>query len=400
MFRILYAESDATFYEHDKKANTGLDEVLEIGKRLHTAGESLAKSRSAVKFNMTEVQNVLTKYSVSLNSCKFMLQLYTVHAKDLPAEYTIDANIAAQPWINGTGMLTSTPIKIDGASWAQPAASWSLDSQTYTSQSVSVNGNLWISSSQEIRVNNTSLYVSGSGSGGSWLYQSGSTTFNLAHFNQSFFHQPGLTENESFSYRVSDINMDVTDAIKLWISGSGGKDIHNNGFLLKFSDANENNNNEGVIRFFSRETDTIYVPKLVMYFDNSEYSSSLSAIDLDSYITYSKLQPVYKDTEVTKVRIYARDKFPRKSPTNKFPIETIKRLPNTTCYAIRDAATDEYIIPFDDIYNKVSCDSTSNFIHIDMNSFMPERYYRLELKIKEGFNEYYIDDDMYFKVVR
>ena len=32
MFRILYAESDATFYEHDKKVNTGLDEVLEIRK--------------------------------------------------------------------------------------------------------------------------------------------------------------------------------------------------------------------------------------------------------------------------------------------------------------------------------------------------------------------------------
>ena len=220
MFRILYAESDATFYEHDKKANTGLDEVLEIGKRLHTAGESLAKSRSAVKFNMTEVQNVLTKYSVSLDSCKFMLQLYTVHAKDLPAEYTIDANIAAQPWINGTGMLTSTPIKIDGASWAQPAASWSLDSQTYTSQSVSINGNTWITSNQMIRVNNSSLYVSGSGSGGSWLWQSGSGNFNSSFFNQSFFHQPGLEEQEDFSYRTTDINMDVTNMTNRWLDST------------------------------------------------------------------------------------------------------------------------------------------------------------------------------------
>ncbi len=53
-----------------------------------------------------------------------------------------------------------------------------------------------------------------------------------------------------------------------------------------------------------------------------------------------------------------------------------------------------------DIYTKVSCDNTSNYIYIDMNGFMPERYYRLQFKIKDGFTEQYIDDDVYFKVVR
>jgi hypothetical protein len=83
-----------------------------------------------------------------------------------------------------------------------------------------------------------------------------------------------------------------------------------------------------------------------------------------------------------------------------FPIETVKYLPTTTYYAVFDAATDEAIIPYDNIYNKVSCDSTSNFIFLDMNGFMPERTYRLELKIKDGFIEQYIDDNIYFKVVR
>ena len=90
----------------------------------------------------------------------------------------------------------------------------------------------------------------------------------------------------------------------------------------------------------------------------------------------------------------------QKSPTNLFPTQTVKHLPSTTYYAIRDAATDEYIIPFDNIYNKVSCDTTSNFIYVDMNSFMPERYYRIELKVIDGFTEEYIDDQIYFKVVR
>jgi len=400
MFRIFYADSDATLYEHEPDVNTGLDEILEIGKRLHTDGETFKLSRSAIKFNMSDIQTVLTKYSVGLDSCKFTLQLYACEAKGLPSEYAIDAKISAQPWINGTGFLSSIPAKTNGVRWAEPAASWSLNSQTYTIDGASVNNNLWISSSQNVRVNHTSLYVSGSGSGGSWLYQSGSGTFNSSNFNQSFFHQPGLTENESFSYRPTDINIDVTDAIHLWISGSGNRTIDNNGFLLKFSDSDEGSANKGVVRYFSRETHTIYVPKLVMYFDNSEYTSSLSQIDLDSYLTHTKIKPQYKDTEISKIRIYARDKFPGKSPTNLFPVQTVKRLPETTYYAIRDAATDEYIIPFDDIYNKVSCDSTSNFIHVDMNSFMPERYYRLEFKIKDGITEEYIDDQIYFKVVR
>ncbi len=35
MFRIFYAEKDATLYESYPTQNTGLDEILEIGKRLN-----------------------------------------------------------------------------------------------------------------------------------------------------------------------------------------------------------------------------------------------------------------------------------------------------------------------------------------------------------------------------
>jgi hypothetical protein len=391
MFKIFYAESDATLYEHKDTANTGLDEILEIGQRLATDGTVLKRSRSLVKFDMAEISAALTKYSIGLDKCKFVLQLFTSHAKNLPAEYTIDATIGAQPFTNGTGFENSNPIVTNGVRWAKPEASWSLDSQT---------GENWISGSQNIRVNNSSLYVSGSGSGGSWLYQSGSGVFNSSLFNQSFFHQPGLEKNESFSYRPTDIHMNVTDAIQLWFSGSGGNTIDNNGFLLKLSETDESSNNQSDIRFFSRETHTIYVPRLVMLFDDSTYDSTLDLVDTDSFDLHTKIKSEYKDVEVTKIRIFSRDKFPVKSATNLFPIETVKRLPETTYYAIKDASTNEYIIQFDNIYNKVSCDSTSNFIVVDMNNFMPERYYHLQFKIKDGITEQYIDDQIYFKVVR
>ena len=385
MFRIFYAEKDATLYESSPDYNTGLDEILEIGKRLGTDGSTLQKSRSVVKFDMSEIQSTLSKYSVDLNDCKFLLQLYTTNAKNLPSEYTITANVLAQDWINGTGFSESDPVIGNGITWNYPTAA-----------------STWISSSQLVRVNSSSLYISGSGLGGSWLYQSGSGVFNQSFFNQSFFTQPGLGNSEDFSYRPTDLNIDVTDAVKLWISGSGGHSIDNNGFLLRFSDSDELNDLiTGYIRFFSKETNTIYVPKLTMYWDNSTFTTgSLTAVDLESYSAYTGVKPQYKDTEIAKIRLFSRDKFPRKSPTNLAPYQTVKYLPATTYYTVLDAATDEIIIPYDNIYNKVSCDSTSNFIYIDMNGFMPERYYRLEFKIVDGFTEQYITDSVYFKVVR
>jgi len=392
MFRIFYAEKDATLYESAEFYNTGLDEILEIGKRLGTDGSTLYKSRAIIKFDLNEIISACDKYSISVNNCKFMLQLFTTDAKNLPADYSIDAKILAQPWVNGTGFLSSTTATTNGASWATPYHSWSYGAQS---------GNSWISSSQQINIPHTSLYISGSGKGGSWYWQSGSSIFNSGFFNQTFFYQPGLQEAEDFSYRPTDINMDVSDAVRLWISGSGNHEVSNHGFLLKFSDVDESNTTTtGYVRFFSRETHTIYVPRLLMLFDNSEYSSSLNEIDTESFVIHTNTKPSYKDTEITKLRIYARDRYPQKSPTNLFPIITNKRLPENTYYTIKDAATDETIIPYDDIYNKVSCDNVSNYIYIDMNGFMPERYYRLEFKLIDGFTEHYIDDQIYFKVVR
>ena len=371
MFRIFYAEKDATLYESLPEYNTGLDEVLEIGKRVDASGD-MKISRSVLQFNTTEISSSLAKFNKSVNDCKFILRLYTTHAKNLASEYSVYAKLVGQSWVNGTGFQTG--LTIDGASW-----------------SGSQSGSAWISSSQNVQIGTSTLYVSGSGRGGSWMFQSASGGSTA-----------GLIASESFSYRTTDINMNVTDCIKVWLSGSGGATIPNYGFLLQYADSDEANDNvTGYVRFFSRDTHTIYVPQLLAYWDDSTFvTGSLTSVNLESYVIYTNIKSQYKDTEISKIRIYTRDKYPQKSPTNLFPYETVKFLPATTYYAVFDALTDEAIIPYDDIYNKVSCDSTSNFIYLDMNGFMPERYYRLELKIKDGFTEQYVSDQIYFKVVR
>ena len=65
MFRIFYSNSDATLYEGLStgstlsQTNTGLDEILEIGKRLGTDGSTLLKSRTLVKFDINEVSTTI-----------------------------------------------------------------------------------------------------------------------------------------------------------------------------------------------------------------------------------------------------------------------------------------------------------------------------------------------------
>jgi hypothetical protein len=191
MFRIFYAQQDATMYESAPTVNTGLDEILEIGKRLDTDGATLLKSRAAIKFDMTEISASLSKYGKTVNDCKFMLQLYTSHAKNLPSDYAITAKLLGQNWINGTGFQSNTTN--DGISWNYP-----------------ISASAWYSSSQNIQIGSSTLYVSGSGAGGSWMFQSASASSSL-----------GLITSESFSYRPSDINMDITNAVKIWLSGSG-----------------------------------------------------------------------------------------------------------------------------------------------------------------------------------
>jgi hypothetical protein len=372
MFKIFYAEKDAALYEADPSNNTGLDEILEIGKRLDTDGSTLLKTRSVIKFDTTEISASLSRYGKTVNDCKFVMQLYTSHAKNLPADYTVTAKLLGQDWQNGTGFLSDSIS--DGVSW-----------------NTATTAQAWYSGSQNIQIGTSTIYVAGSGLGGCYMYQSASGASTV-----------GLAVSESFSTRTSDLNLDVTDSVRVWMSGSGSAQIPNYGFLLQFSDADEaDTTKSGYVRFFSRETHTIYVPRITMYWDNSTFTTgSLTPVNIESFVTYNTVKPQYKDTEVAKIRIYARDKYPQKSATNLFPIQTVKYLPVSTYYTVIDAVTDETIIPYDDIYSKVSCDATSNFIYLDLNGLMPERNYRLELKIRDGLVEEYITDQIYFKVVR
>ena len=62
---------------------------------------------------------------------------------------------------------------------------------------------------------------------------------------------------------------------------------------------------------------------------------------------------------------------------------------------------EEVIIPYDDNATKISCDENGSYFNLRLNTFMPERYYKIELKIQRNNNDIQVHDEgFYFKVVR
>ena len=120
------------------------------------------------------------------------------------------------------------------------------------------------------------------------------------------------------------------------------------------------------------------------------------------------LRPEYKETSKTKFRVVGRARYPEKSySTSGYSTgyTTAKYLPSgSTYYEIKDAYTEEVIVPFGS-GSVVSCDSTGNYFNVWMNGLQSERFYRINYKVVSGSgtaNEtvQYFDEKHSFKVVR
>jgi hypothetical protein len=194
--------------------------------------------------------------------------------------------------------------------------------------------------------------------------------------------------------------MDVTNMVNIWLSGS----ISNNGIIIHHSLEAENDTLDyGVLKFFSKETNTIYEPKLeIVWDDSSVVTGSLAPVTgsaEDGYkVVVTNLKTQYEANTKVKIRVKGRDKYPSKSFGTTFSYDQSKYLPTTTYYQLEDYITKEIIFPFGN-YTKVSCDSTSNYFIMDLSSLPINRTYLLKLKIVEGGISTIIDDKLKFEII-
>jgi hypothetical protein len=362
MHKFFTSSFDASIYLQQPDQNAGRDEMLEVGKLYYGSTKDIA--RTLIKFNSTQLSQSVAE-NIGTGSYSVFLNLKAAKSEEIPLQYTLYANAVSQSWTMGTGTKFDN-ITTDGVSW-------------YYKDGI----NKWM----DYTVTPDS-YVSGSDTG-SILNGGGGTWYTASMASQSF------------DYEMDDVRMDVTNLVKLWVSGS----VPNNGFVVHHGLTNEADLLDyGVIKFFSRETNTIYEPKLELVWDDSSFSTgSLTPVTgsaQDGYkVVINNLKNEYVSNTKVKIRLKGRDMYPSKTFDRTFSYDQVKYLPSgSTYYQIEDYITGEAIFPFGN-YTKVSCDSTSNYFIMDLSTLPINRTYRLKIKIIESGITTIVDDKYIFEIV-
>ena len=352
MYYFVTASKDATIYLQQPTQNTGLDEILEVSKTYYGNLKDIA--HTLIKFDTAPLSQSIVSGDITMSSAELILR-EADSSDEIPTDYTIYAYAVTQSWDMGIGTRFDE-ISTDGVSWdkVRTGVNW----MTQDSHSADTTGSF-------------------NGKGGTWFTGSYST--------------------QSFSYETTDIEMDVIGTMTSWISGS----IPNEGFILKYSSSLENDTNDyGQLKFFSKETNTIYQPKLRIGWDDSSFSTgSLTELTADDiHVTFKRLKTRYKRGSKPEIRVFGREKYPLKTYTNRYAYTDVKYLPSTTYYQIKDVITEEVIIPFSD-YTKVSCDSSGNYFKLNLTSWEYNRDYYIEIKVdRDGVIEYFVDKDLTFTI--
>ena len=361
----IFPIADATIYSAFPSMNTGLDEIVEAS----TTNEGFSDpnpqtSRFIVKFDQNEINNLLNN-KIGTSSWASNLRLFIANAEGLTGTTTIESFPLSGSWNMGTGHYGDSPLTEDGVCWSYRNASGSVAWST-------LSFNAYVTGSW-----------SGSNSGGGNWY-TGSSIVGLK-----------VKSTQSFSYYDDkDININVTDTVKTWYSGA----IINQGFILKQA-AEFNSTINTILKYFSRDTHTIYPPQLEFKWNDFVYNSSLSVINTPTAtLTLGDNPGLFYSQSVNIFRVNARPTYPPRVWQTGSLYTTNYVLPTSSYYAVKDLDTDEFVIDFDTTYTKISCDSSGSFFTLYMNGLEPERYYKILIQTTINNSTIVFDDNYIFKV--
>ena len=359
--------------------NFGQDEILELKKNFYNLTFDYP-TRVLVQFDLTSISQSINNGDIATPNTnanigsEFYLRLYEGEGnKELSSNYEITAHAVSESWDEGRGKFGSSPQVKDGASW------------------------------------NYRKFPEG-GSGITWT-QSGS----------SYMSGSGEVASQSFSSSKPDIEINVTDIVIPWLSGSGApagtqnlpqsSGSTNNGFLLRFTGSQETDTETfGQLKFFSSNTNTIYSPKLEVRWDDHTASSGSNTGSLlqitssglaDNYIYQIGNRYEYKEDEKVKFRFGARNRYIQKTFNTSVQEVSGSFIPEGSgSYSIVDIASGETKVPFSS-YTSMSCDSTSPYFIHWLNGFETDRIYKILIKVKyDDGQEKIFDNDFEFKIKR
>lgn len=386
----IFPTKDATLYSLFPNMNTGLDEIIEATETSFAYSDPNPQtSRFLIDFSEAEIDDVLeNKIGISSsaqlldnNLWKANLQCFIATSTGLQSNTTVECYPVYGTWDMGTGRYLDEPSITNGTSWI-----W----RTYSGSS----GGRWLTSGYPSNVTasyNISYSFAG---GGNWF--TGST---VPYFNSNTYP---VSASVTFGFFDSkDLNLNVTNIIRARYTGA----ISTDGFILKQAvEFIYNKDIQPELKYFSRDTHTIYPPALqVSWFDFSWNTGSSTQTVLDTTpatLTLAQNPGTFYSQSVNRFRINARPEYPAQLwQTSSVYLNNYYLPSGSSLYAIKDLDTNEYVVEFDNKFTQISADATSSYFDIYMNGLEPERYYAILIQTNLNGSTIVFDDQYYFKVI-
>tara|TARA_R110001592_G_scaffold125929_1_gene336313 strand:+ start:2321 stop:3445 length:1125 start_codon:yes stop_codon:yes gene_type:complete len=367
----IFPIKDATLYSLYPSMNTGLDAILEASN-IRNIDLKPDISRYLIEFDTDEIQDIINN-KISGSTFDVFLKNSISTAQGINADIKLEIFAVAQSWNNGTGYYLDKPEINDGVSWKfrdfLSGSSWDM-----------------------------------SGSVGGYGFTGSFDSLNSEQGGGSFFTSSTLIPQitESFGLRSNkDLELNVKEFTKLWYSGS----IPNYGFLTKLSSSVEfhpSSSTQPILKYYSVDTNTIYPPQLEFRWrDYSLYSPSTSSIVNTKQIKLSldDNQGEFQPSSINRFHVNVSPLYPTRTYQTSSLFTNINYLPTSSYYAIKDLATNEFVINFNTQYTQISSDIRGNYFDVYMSGLEPERYYKILIKTEIDGSTLILDDDYYFKVI-
>ena len=342
---FLTASADTTIYKRYPLNNTGLDEIIEVGKVAKPEDIGTAYSASAAR--------ALINFNISNSgsfpaTASYYLNLKIANATKLPYSQELIINKISGSWAEGSGyFIQQTVNPRDGANWsgsnAAAAISWS-----------NLGGDYYTTPSQSVILN---------------------------------------------EYPLQDFRVDISTILQPVISQS----LPWNGLLIRFPAASETDYvNEGNIKFFSKQTHTIHQPTLEVVWDDSTFSTgSLKRIPntYDIQVLPKNPKEIYVRGSKEKVRLVVRDKYPQKNFDSTLRYKNTYYLPTSSYFGIVDTQANTVVSSIDQ-YAKISCDSTGSYFVLDTSNLYKNRRYSVTVEIDNGSSDTNVISELFTFLVK
>ena len=382
-YYFLFPEDDTTIYSQPDrtKLNTGHDEILEIVKEKGSSDARYYPSRILIKFKNEEIKStisdVIGSSTFNNNTSKTTLKLLSAEHKNLERTLNLEVFAVSSSWDEGLGRFSNLPTSSNGCSWIYRDND--VDKTKWTT------GSFGNGSSGSINA------VGITQGGGVWY------TGSLFQGSQQFLQGDNL-----------DTDIDVTSIIKkhsssLFVNQTYPTGIVNNGFIIKQPDSVEQSTSSsfGEMQYFSVDTHTVYSPRLCFKWDDSIHNKQSSAKQNGELnVSFYRNKEEYNQNDEALLRIHIRDKYPTRQFASSSNYLNVGYFTTASYYSIRDAHTEEEVIPFDDNFTKMSADNDGMYFKLRMQGLQPERYYRVLFKHKNNEGTTIYDNNYHFKVIR